>query len=120
MRFSLNPVKPPLLVAVLSLGAYSLAQRYGLQPQVAHAVLYAALAIGSAIMGQWARDPLLAAWQGYLAALMAFAVVPVEGTVFTDIGRAFAAAGLLGLAPAYVSCVWLSQAKPAEHNQRHT
>lgn len=118
MRFSLNPVKPPLVVAILALGAYSLAQRYGLQPAMAHAVLYAALSIGCAVMGQLAGDPLKAAWQGYLAALMAFAVVPVEGAVLTDMGRAFAAAGLLGLAPAYLGCILLSQAGHAGH--RHT
>jgi|GEM_PF-5269832 len=118
MRFSLNPVKPPLVVAILALGAYSLAQRYGLQPAMAHAVLYAALSIGCAVMGQLAQDPFMAAWQGYLAALMAFAVVPVEGAVLTDIGRAFLAAGLLGLAPAYVGAAWLSLARHA--GQRHT
>jgi len=118
MRFSLKPVKPPLVVAIIALGAYSLAQRYGLEPTIAHAVLYAALSIGCAVMGQFAEDPLLAAWQGYLAALMAFAVVPVEGAVLTDIGRAFAAAGLLGLAPAYVSWLWFSHTRHAGH--RHT
>lgn len=112
MRFSMDRLKPPLLVAILALGGYNLAQRLGLSPEGACAVLYVGLAIGSAILGQFAQDPLQAAWQGYIAALMAFALVPVPGSVGTDVGRAVAAAGFLGLAPAYLANMWLSPSTP--------